>query len=283
MTLKERLMQPTSGLPFEIGRGVVLGASAFGMGALAFYGMGLSNQASALDNSFGWSQLVRDRIHTSYAYLGAGLASTVASSVLIFRSPTLISLASRGSLTAMLVTMAAVWGSSILVHALPYSEGFGPKQMAFLGHTALIGGVLAPLAFLGGAIVLRAAVYTAGIVGGLSTIAVCAPSERFLSWGAPLGIGLGAVFAANLGAMFLPPTSALGAGLASVAIYGGLVLFSAFLLYDTQRLIKKAETHPTFAVQPFDPINASMSVYMDIINIFVRIVYILGMGGNRKK
>lgn len=58
------------------------------------------------------------------------------------------------------------------------------------------------------------------------------------------------------GSMFLPPTSAFGAGLYSVAVYGGLVLFSMFLLYDTQKVIKRAETHPLYGVQKYDPINA---------------------------
>lgn len=44
-------------------------------------------------------------------------------------------------------------------------------------------------------------------------------------------------------------------------MYGGLILFSAFLLYDTQRLVKKAELHPTrqmyqIPVPVYDPINA---------------------------
>lgn len=152
--------------------------------------------------------------------------------------------------------MGAIIASSFVVQMVPYSEGLGAKQLAFLSHTALIGAVLAPLAFAGGPILVRAAVYTAGIVGGLSTIAVCAPSEKFLSWGAPLGIGLGAVFAANIGALFLPPTSAIGAGLAAVVVYGGLVLFSGFLLYDTQKIIRRAETHPVNGIVPFDPVNA---------------------------
>lgn len=55
--------------------------------------------------------------------------------------------------------------------------------------------------------------YTAGVVGGLSTLAVCAPSGEFLNMRAPLAMGLGAVFAASVAGMFLPPTSALGAGM----------------------------------------------------------------------
>ena len=78
--------------------------------------------------------------------------------------------------------------------------------------------------------------FNPGIVGGLSTISACAPSDKFLSWGAPLGIGLGAVFAASIGSAFLPPTTALGMSLYSLSLYGGLILFSGFLLYDTQKV-----------------------------------------------
>jgi FtsH-binding integral membrane protein len=86
-----------------------------------------------------------------------------------------------------------------------------------------------------------------------------------------------------IGSLFLPPTTALGAGLYSISLYGGLVLFSAFLLYDTQRIVRKAETYPLYAERPFDPINASISIYMDVINIFVRLVTILAGGGSRRK
>lgn len=93
-------------------------------------------------------------------------------------------------------------------------------------------------------------------MGGLSTVAVCAPSDKFLYMGGPLAIGLGVVFASSLAGMWLPPTTALGAGLYSMSLYGGLLLFSGFMLYDTQKVIKRAEMHPQFAARPFDPINS---------------------------
>lgn len=43
--------------------------------------------------------------------------------------------------------------------------------------------MLAPISFVGGPILIRAAWYTAGIIGGLSTVAVCAPNDRFLYMG----------------------------------------------------------------------------------------------------
>lgn len=94
------------------------------------------------------------------------------------------------------------------------------------------------------------------MVGGLSTVAVCAPNDRFLYMGGPLAIGMGVVLASSIGSMFLPATTALGAGLYSISLYGGLLLFSALLLYDTQRIVKKAEAHPYYAERQFDPINS---------------------------
>ena len=53
--------------------------------------------------------------------------------------------------------------------------------------------------------------------------------------------------------MFLPPTTAIGAGLYSISMYGGLAIFSGLMLYDTQKVMKKAELTPYNA--QFDPIN----------------------------
>lgn len=89
---------------------------------------------------------------------------------------------------------------------------------------------------------------------------MCAPSEKFLYMGGPLAMGLGVVFVSSIGTMFFPASSAFGAGLYSISLYGGLLLFSGFLLYDTQRIIAQAERYPTspglYGVKPYDPINA---------------------------
>lgn len=87
------------------------------------------------------------------------------------------------------------------------------------------------------------------LCGGLSAVAVTAPSEKFLMMSGPLAMGLGVVFAANVGSFFFAPHTALGASLASIVVYGGLILFSAFLLYDTQKIIRKAETQSTGGYQ----------------------------------
>lgn len=155
----------------------------------------------------------------------------------------------------MILSMAAVMGSGMAARAIPYEEGFGAKQLAWMVHCAILGAVIAPICFVGGPILTRAALYSSGVIGGLSTVAVCAPSDKFLYMGGPLAIGLGVVFVSSLAGIWLPPTTMLGAGLASMSLYGGLLLFSGFLLYDTQRIIRRAESHPYYGVQKYDPIN----------------------------
>ncbi|KAH8318410.1 hypothetical protein KR074_007072, partial [Drosophila pseudoananassae] len=281
-SLKEKLMGPPSANAYSMGKGAAAGAAAVGLGALCYYGVGLGKHTSIADNAIMWPEYVRDRIQSTYAFFGGSCVLTAAAAAAVFRSPRLLELTSRGGILATIASLALVIGSGAVARSIDYQPGLGPKHLAWAVHCAILGAVIAPICFMGGPILTRAALYTGGIVGGLSTIAACAPSDKFLAMGGPLAIGLGVVFASSLASMWLPPTTALGAGLASMSLYGGLVLFSGFLLYDTQRMVRKAEVYPQYAYAPYDPINASMSIYMDVLNIFIRIVTILS-GGQRRK
>lgn len=257
-------------------------ASAAGIGALCYYGLGMSNVEGAIDRSVLWPRYVKDRIQSTYAHLGAGMAISAGAAYATFNSPAAMRFFSGGSIPIAIGSFVALIASSMLVQSIPYEQGFGMKQFAWAGHCSLLGMILAPCSLVGGPVIIRAATYTAGIVGGLSAIAVCAPSERFLISSAPISIALGAVVASSLGSMFLPPTSRIGLGLYGISLYGGLLLFSGLLLYDTQKTIKKAELHPTYSMAPFDPINNSLHIYMDILNIFIRMLQIFSGTSKRK-
>ncbi|XP_068155857.1 growth hormone-inducible transmembrane protein [Drosophila tropicalis] len=283
-TLKERLMGPPTENAYSMGRGAAAGAALMGMVALCYYGLGLAKQPSIYDHSVMWPQYVRDRIHATYAYFGASCALTAASSAAVFQSEALMQLITRSGWLASLITLGLVMGTGALAQSINYEPGLGPKQLAWALHCAVLGAVVAPLCFLGGPILTKALLYTGGIVGGLSAVAACAPSDKFLYMGGPLAIGLGIVFASSLASMWLPPTTAVGAGLASMSLYGGLILFSGFLLYDTQRIVKAAEMHPQYSSVFYDPINHALAIYMDALNIFIRMAIILsGDQGNRRK
>lgn len=283
-TLKETVMAPSSGSAISAGQGALAGAAMFGLGGLAYYGLGLSNEMGAVEKQMMWPQYVKDRIRDTYMYFGGSILATAGTAAAVFRSPAAMNIVMRQGWLALGVSIAAMIGSGMLARSLPYEKAPSAKQAAWLLHCAVMGAVVAPLCLLGGPILTRAAFYTAGMVGSLSAVAVCAPSDKFLQWGGPLAMGLGVVFCASLGSMFLPPTTALGSGLYSVAMYGGLILFGAFLLYDTQKIIYKAERHPVgWGAPPFDPVNASIGIYMDTMNIFIRIASLLAGGGQRRK
>ncbi|KAJ2953755.1 hypothetical protein O0L34_g1381 [Tuta absoluta] len=280
-TVWEKLMAPAGPNAFSLGKGALAGASAVGIIALCYYGSGV--KPGTLQEAHLWPKYVKDRIRTTYAYIAGSLVITAASAATVFRTPALLNLVARGGWVPMIISIAAMIGSGMVVQSMDYEPGFGAKQIAWIVHTGIMGAVIAPMCFLGGPILVRAAWYTAGVVGGLSTIAVCAPSGEFLSMRAPLAMGLGAVFAASIAGMFLPPTSVLGAGLYSFSLYGGLVVFGGFLLYDTQKIIKRAETHPMYGFTPYDPINSAVSVYLDVLNIFIRIAMILANGNSQRR
>uniref|UniRef100_A0A2A4JJC8 Growth hormone-inducible transmembrane protein n=1 Tax=Heliothis virescens TaxID=7102 RepID=A0A2A4JJC8_HELVI len=281
-SLWARLMAPAGPNAFSLGKGALAGASAVSLAALCYYGSGV--KPGVCTEAHLWPKYVKDRIKATYGYIAGSIALTAGSAYTVFRTPALLNLVARSGWMSIMVTVALMIGSGMVVRGMDYTPGFGSKQLAWMVHTGIMGAVIAPMCFLGGAALTRAAWYTAGVVGGLSTIAICAPSGEFLNMRAPLAMGLGAVFAASLASMFIPQTSALGAGLYSLSLYGGLIVFGGFLLYDTQAIVKRAEVHPMYGLKPYDPINSAISVYLDIINIFMRIAIILsGGGGNKRK
>ncbi|CAJ0601169.1 unnamed protein product [Cylicocyclus nassatus] len=290
-TLKERLLGPTTGAPYIYGTYALAGASLFGIGALMYYGL-ISKEQSILQSSALWPSYVRQRLHSTYAYLAGSLAVTAASAVAASRSVAIMRLTQAGGIWGLFATLGVIIGTGMLCGAIDYDNTL-MKHAAWMLHCGAMGAVLAPMVYLGGPVMIRAAWYTAGIVAGLSATAITAPSEKFLMMGAPLAMGLGVVFAANIGTFFFHPGTALGASLMSIMMYGGLILFSAFLLYDTQRVIKLAQIYPQRhetmmygvpEIRSWDPINAQLSIYMDVLNIFIRMAMIMGgMSGNRRR
>jgi len=100
--------------------------------------------------------------------------------------------------------------------------------------------------------------------------------------GGPLLAGVTVVALSSLAPMALP----LGMrGLAvseAISLYGGLAVFGGFVLYDTQKILHHARMAET-GVIPRDPLKESISLELDMINIFIRLVQILAMRSNNRK
>jgi len=105
---------------------------------------------------------------------------------------------------------------------------------------------MVPLIEMAGAkIMYDAMAATALTVGSLGIFAYNAPSEQFLQMGGMLTMGCMILIAAGLMNMFRPTP-----WLMQAQLYGGLALFSAFVLYDTQKMIHAAKTQTKY-----DPID----------------------------
>lgn len=79
------------------------GASVFGIGALCYYGLGMSNEVgtSITDRSMMWPQYVRGRIADTYKYFGGSIVFTAAAAMASFRSPAIMNMMMKNSWVCM--------------------------------------------------------------------------------------------------------------------------------------------------------------------------------------
>ena len=107
-------------------------------------------------------------------------------------------------------------------------------------------------------------------------------NDTFLYLGGPLLGGLCIVALSSLAPMILP----LGVrGLAvteAVSLYGGLAVFGGFTLYDVQKILYHSRMAEAGVIKK-DPVNESISLELDFLNIFIRMVQILMMQQGRRK
>jgi len=218
-----------------------------------------------------FATMVRTRMMKTYGYVAGGLGITAVSALTLF---------SRGYAARMayypiasaLGCLALTMGLMITTQSIS-QENTVAKHLAWGAFNGAFGLTLCPMVALGGTILQQAAVVTAVIVGSLSLVAAAAPDGQFLSWGPYLGCGLGVMVAASIGSMFFPGSAMLH----NVVLYGGLGLFGLYTCYDTQKILYHAEMDTYY-----DAINRGFGLYMDTINIFIRVAQILAMSQRRK-
>lgn len=257
-------------------------AGALSLGALVSYGLSRSptyvpyqtRETMSVVGGLKFASIVRNRIMKTYGYLSAGLLFTGVTSFLLFSRGWGYRILMMNPWVFGIGTMAATWVSLSITSGIDYHNNPVAKHMSWMATNALLGLSLVSLGTIAGAaIVQQAALITGCIVGGMSAAALAAPNDQFLRMGPYLGVGLGVVIAASLGGMFFPTSSLL----MNVSLYGGLGLFGLFTAHDAQRVLHDAQI-----LEKFDPISEQLGLYMDTINIFVRVVQILMMQ-NRKK
>lgn len=144
------------------------------------------------------------------------------------------------------------------------------------------GALLAPMMFFHPAILARAGLYTVGMMGSIAFVGATAKQEQYMYLGGPLLAGVTIVALSGLAPMVLPATATRSLLWSErIWLYGGLTVFGGFTLYDVQKVLHHARLSQSGFVKK-DVVNESISLELDFINIFIRMVQILSMRQNRK-
>ena len=247
-----------------------LGIAVGGLGLLSMKNMSVkaNYQKNLLNTKEAYNQqVVLKRTKDTVLYFTGGLALTGVITTMMARNPRILSFAM--SPLTLFLTLPANFFFTYQIRK--QHEGSLLKDLSFLGFNSTISFVLCPLAAFIPAVVLRdAAVLTTGLMGGLGIVALSAKDDAFLNWSGVLGGGLGCLAALSIANIFLNSPV-----IHNIWLYGGLALFSAVTMYDLKEIQNRAkrELH-------FDPMAQSISIYMDFINLFVRLAMIMN---NRKK
>ncbi|CAI7581736.1 unnamed protein product [Penicillium glandicola] len=142
--------------------------------------------------------------------------------------------------------------------------------------------LLSPLMFMNPAILARAGLYTVGMMGSIAFVGATAKQEKYLYLGGPLLAGVTIVALSGLAPMVLPATAVRTLMWSErLWLYGGLAVFGGFTLYDVQKILHHARLAERGLIKR-DVVNECVSLELDFINIFIRMVQILGMGNNRR-
>jgi len=132
------------------------------------------------------------------------------------------------------------------------------------------------------AILARAGLYTVGMMGSIAFVGATAKQEKYLYLGGPLLAGVAIVALSGLAPLVVPVTAARTLmWTENIWLYGGLAVFGGFTLYDVQKVLAHARAAER-GLMKRDPVNESVSLELDFINIFIRMVQILGMSQRRK-
>lgn len=137
--------------------------------------------------------------------------------------------------------------------------------------------------FLQPALLARAGLYTLGMMGSIAFVGATAKQEKYLYLGGPLLAGVAVVAISGFAPLVLPATAVRTLMWSeNIWLYGGLAVFGGFTLYDVQKVLHHARMAERGMIKR-DAVNESISLELDFINIFVRMVQILGMRQNNRR
>jgi modulator of FtsH protease len=170
-----------------------------------------------------------------------------------------------GGLGALLF-LAVAFG---FIFAIEKTKNSAAGVPVLLGFTFFMGLMLTPLLRYtlgfanGGALIMGAVGGTAVIFAAMATIATVSKRD-FSGMGSWLFAGTIVLILASIANIFLQLSA-----LQLVTLVMAMGIFSAWMIYDVQRVINGGETNY---------ISATLSIYLDLYNVFTALLRLLGIG-----
>ncbi|CAF4497128.1 unnamed protein product [Rotaria sp. Silwood2] len=217
------------------------------------------------------STSVKEHLRSTYAHFTGGLVMTGAFAYVFYRAGWSARIMKLNKWVYLGVSLLGTLGT--LHQTLKVNDKKFPKlkYASWTLFNGTIGLSLAPLYLMQPAIMARAALMTAGIVGSITAIGMTAQHQQYLWLGAPLMAGLTVVCLASFGSLVIPITAIRTLTMVdNISLYGGLLVFLGLVLWDTQNMIEHAEN--VESTSELSPINESLAIYRDAINIYIRLL-----------
>lgn len=246
---------------------IILATSVTALAGIGIYHW--THKNDPFEEGEGLSTKVKERICRTYGYIFGGLTLTAATAVVSHVSGLSLKIFQNKAFVLPAIMVVSI--GSLIGTICVDKKNVKIKHAALAIFNVSMGMMLSPLGFLDKALVGQAALISLGVGSLLSLGAYLAPSKSFLSWESPILTALSTISFASAISVFFP-RSAFAYGMDRISLYGGLLLYSGLMMSNTQKLLKDAEEQNDYA---FDPIAASLNIYMDSVNIFLRILRIL--------
>jgi len=174
----------------------------------------------------------------------------------------------------LLTTFAAI-GVMVWIAATPNTPDNTEKRLGLLAAFAFlkgasIGPLIARVAMIDPSIITTAFVGTCIVFACFSAASLFASKRSMLYLGGFLGSGLSLMVMVGFMNIFMRSSWLL-----SFQLYGGLLLFCGFIMFDTQMIVAKAEAGDS------DYVMHSIVLFVDAVAIFVRLLIILSRKSGR--
>ena len=205
-------------------------------------------------------------VRRTYALVFASILVTILGAAFAVTQPALFTAVGRHPFITFLCALVPLW------LAMRHHRSF-PRNLAFTFLFTFIEGIwLSPLLVLYDrmqpGILGQAGLLTMSTFAVLSLYAVMSRRD-FSAWGGFFIIGLWVLIATSvLNLFFRNPTASLWLAGGTIFVFGGLLVF------DTWRIVRSG------AYGEDDYVPAAVQIYLDLLNIFLAILHLLG--GNRR-